>query len=160
MGRIYCLAGAIVQAGHIRIVRPLPARSRNSPLPNNGWSPFLMDGHSRWEVFEMVHPVPALSMAPHLEDVWVQALRSHGRAASSEHRRAILQAVLPPADKPLFGVELTQLHGCCWLEPGAGERSLTTVVLPSADVQFTALWREGAGDPDYRVRLPLPGHAN
>jgi hypothetical protein len=159
MGRVYCLAGAIVQSGQIRIVRPLPARSRTSPLPNNGWSPYLMDGHSRWEVFEMVHPIPAQSLAPHLEDVWVQALRSRRQVAAAEHRRAILQATPPPPDKPLFGVELMHLHGGCWLEPGAGERSLTTVVLPSADVQFTALWRDGASDPDYRVRLVLPGHA-
>jgi hypothetical protein len=30
------------------------------------------------------------------------------------------------------------------------------VLVPSADVQFTALWREGADQPDHRVSLPLP----
>ena len=75
MGRVYCLAGAIVQVGQYRIVRPLPGRAKDSPTPNNGWSPFLMDGHSRWEVFELVGPTPACTVAPHLEDVWVQSLR-------------------------------------------------------------------------------------
>jgi hypothetical protein len=159
MGRIYCLAGAITQAGQIRIVRPMPGRARNSPIANNGWSPFLMDGHSRWEIFEMIHPVPAGATAPHLEDVWVHSLRPRKRLASPEQRRLILQATLAPPEKPLFGVELLRsLGGASYLDPGTGERSLTTIRVPSAEVQFTALWRDGASEPDYRVRLSLPGH--
>src|SRR5579871_1546781 len=96
MGRVYCLAGAVYQAGQYRVVRPLPARHRDNVVPNQGWSPFLIDGHSRWEVFELVHPAPAHSAAPHLEDVWVTALKPCHRVASPDERRAILAATLPP----------------------------------------------------------------
>jgi hypothetical protein len=156
MGRVYCLAGAIVQAGGYRIVRPLPARARSSPLPNNGWSPFLMDGHSRWEVFEMVRPEPAHSPAPHVEDTWVSSLRSRKQLASAEQRRAILQATLGTAGKPIFGVELLQSYSARYVEPGNGQRSLASVVVPAEEIHFTALWRDGASEPDYRVHLPLP----
>jgi hypothetical protein len=132
-------------------------RSRNSPTPNIGWSPYLMDGHSRWEVFEMIQPKPALGIPPHLEDVSVVALRSRKQFATSEQRRAILNATLAPRDKPLFGAELSHSISACYLEPGKGERSLASVMLPSSEVQFTALWRDGTNEPDYRVRLPLPG---
>ena len=54
MGRYYCLAGVIVQAGEYRIVRPLPALDRHKCAPINGWFASRLDGHSRWEVFEMV----------------------------------------------------------------------------------------------------------
>jgi hypothetical protein len=158
MGRTWCLAGAITQAGQIRIVRPMPARSRNSPMANNGWSPYLMDGHSRWEVFEMVGHEPALALAPHLEDVWVKALRSRGRLASPEQRRTILQVTQSPPNKLLFGSPLVSSHGDArYLEPGNGERSLASVEVLAGEVQFTALWRDGANEPDYRVRLALPG---
>jgi hypothetical protein len=158
MGRVYCLAGAILQMGQIRIVRPMPARSRNSPMANNGWSPFLMDGYSRWEVFEMVRPIPAPSLAPHLEDVWVQALRPQKKFASPEQRCTILQSTLTPPGKSLFGVDLLRSFGGSYLEPGTGERSLATMMVSSAEVHFTALWRDGASEPDYRVKLNIPGH--
>ena len=158
MGHVYCLAGAIVQAGGYRIVRPLPAHGRGNPVPNQGWSPFLMDGHSRWEVFELVGPVPAKVAAPHREDVWVRALGPRGRLACREERRTILRATLAPPDQPLFGAALNHGHASSYLEPGSGERSLASVVLPSSEVHFTALWRDGADQPDYRVSLALPDH--
>lgn len=157
MGRVYCLAGAIVQAGGYRIVRPLPARGRNNPVPNQGWSPFLLDGHSRWELFDMVRPEPAGACPPHLEDVWVHGLEPLRRHASREQRRAILQATLVPPAKPIFGTALLHGYSGTYLEPGSGERSLASVTVPSAEVQFTALWRDGADHPDYQVSLPLPG---
>jgi hypothetical protein len=157
MGRSYCLAGAVVQGGQIRIVRPMPARARNATNPNIGWSPYLMDGHSRWEVFEMVQPKPISAVRPHLEDVSVQALRSRKQLATAPQRRAILRATLAPPDQSLFGAELSHSVSACYLEAGAGERSLTTLLVPSSEIQFTALWRDGATEPDYRVRLPLPG---
>jgi hypothetical protein len=157
MGRVYCLAGAVVQAGGYRIVRPLPARGRHNPVPNQGWSPFLLDGHSRWEVFEMVRPEPAGAHPPHLEDVWVHDLKSLRRQAGREQRRAILQATLTPPDKPIFGAGLLHGYSGSYLEPGGGERSLASVTVPAAEVHFTALWRDGADHPDYRVSLPLPG---
>ena len=84
MGRTYCLAGAVYQAGQYRIVRPLPSRARDNVVPNQGWSPFLFDGHSRWEVFELIHPEPARAVAPHLEDVWVTSLKPRRRLATGD----------------------------------------------------------------------------
>jgi hypothetical protein len=155
MGRLYCLAGAIRQAGQIRIVRPLPPWSRESAFPHGGWSAWQMDGHSRWEVFEMTRPAPAASLPPHLEDVQVQSLRPLGRLAPPEQRRAVLEATLAPPGKPLFGVELARAHDARYLSPGEGQRSLASVEVPASGVQFTALWRDGAEEPDCRVRLPL-----
>src|SRR5258707_1033141 len=34
---------------------------------------------------------------------------------------------------------------------------LAGALVPSAEIHFTALWRDGADHPDYRVSLPLPG---
>jgi hypothetical protein len=156
MRHSYCLSGAIVKEGKIRIVRPIPAYSDNSSRGNSGWSPYLMDGHSRWEVFEMVRPVPVLPLAPHLEDVHVQALKPCGQLATMAQRRAILQATLTPPGTPFFGIDLLRSQGgCYYLEPGTGERSLVSVEVPSAEVSFTAVWRDD--QPDYRVHLPLPG---
>lgn len=156
MGRAYCLAGAVYQAGQYRIVRPLPARARDGGFANQGWSPYLLDGHSRWEVFELIHPAPAHSVAPHLEDVWVTALKTRHRLATPDERRAVLQATLTPAGKSIFGGALTHGYSGTYAEPGGGERSLASVTATSADVQFTALWREGAEQPDHRASLVLP----
>lgn len=158
MGRIYCIAGVVVQAGAYRVVRPLPTRHRDSDgdAPNHGWSPFLLEGHSRWEVFELVQPSVAATHAPHNEDVWVHSLRPRRRFASPQERRAILGATLTPPGKPTFGTPLTHGYSGIYAEPGSGERSLASVVVPSAEVQFTALWRDGAEQPDYHVSLPLP----
>lgn len=156
MGRVYCLAGAVFQAGQYRIVRPLPSRFKDGDAMKLGWSPFLIDGHSRWEVFDLVHPVPARVLAPHLEDVWVTTLAPRRRLATPDERRAVLKATLSPPGKPIFGAALTHGYSGSFAEPGHGERSLASVLVPSADVQFTALWRDGAELPDHRVSLPLP----
>jgi hypothetical protein len=158
MGRVYCLAGAVCEAGRYRIVRPLPGHGRENPVPNQGWPPFLVDGHRRWERFELLHARPAPATPPHVEDFWVQELKPCRRPVSRQERRAVLQATLAPSDQPLFGAALNQSHGgSCHVEPGNGECSLTSVLVPSAEVEFTALYRDGAEGPDYRVRLPLPG---
>jgi hypothetical protein len=157
MGRVYCLAGAIYLGGSWRIVRPLPARQRGGPVRNAGWPPLLLDGHARWEQFELVRPERADPAPPHLEDVWVHELRPRRALAAPQDRRVILQATLRPGDKPLFGVPLERGFNSTYLQPGQGERSLASVLVPAAEVGFTALWREGTAEPDYRVRLPLPG---
>jgi hypothetical protein len=156
MGRQYCLAGALFVGGQFRVVRPLPARNRQAPVRNVGWSPFLFDGRARWEVFELLHPEPATAQPPHLEDVWVQGLRPLNRSASPAHRRAILQATLTPPDQPLFGSPLKPTRTAASLEPNAGARSLAGVVVPAGAVTFSAAWRDGAGGPDFRVTLPVP----
>lgn len=47
MGKTYCLAGVVQHDGQLRVVRPLPITRRAEAVRNIGWSPFLMDGHSR-----------------------------------------------------------------------------------------------------------------
>src|SRR5262245_1903746 len=93
MGRVYCLAGAVADRGGWKLVRPLQTKYRDSPVRNGGWSPYLLDGrHCRWEVFELVGPEPAEPQPPHLEDLWVAAMRSLRRTATPAQRRAILEA--------------------------------------------------------------------
>jgi hypothetical protein len=157
MGRQFCLAGAVVQDGEIRVVRPLPRSGRNPGAPNAGWSPYLLHGHGRWQVFEMVKPAPGDAAPPHLEDVWVHGLRPTPRVASPEQRRAILRATLAADGQPPFGAALTCSYTGSYLEPGLGQRSLVSVLVPSREVHFSASWREGAGEPDYRVSVPVPG---
>ncbi len=157
LGRQYCLAGVIAVDGHLRVVRPLPARSRNSPFPNTGWSPFLLDGWARWDVFELVAPEPGAGLAPHTEDVWVQDLRPRRTSAAPAQRRTILQATLTPADQPLFGTALKPTRAAAFLDPGTGSRSLAGALVPTRQVAFSAVRREGAAEPDFRVRLPVPG---
>jgi hypothetical protein len=157
MGHQHCLAGAAVQAGEIRVVRPLPARARSADTTHPGWSPSSLHGRSRWQVFEMVKPAPGQPAAPHLEDVWVHDLRPTARQATAEQRRAILRATLAPEGKPPFGAALGCSCAGAYLEPGQGERSLVSVVVPSREVHFSASWRDGAAEPDYRVELPVPG---
>jgi Transposase DDE domain len=89
MGTTYCVAGAITQNGQMRVVRPLWVRHRQSPVRNVGWTPFVMDGHSRWEIFELVGPEPAVSQPPHSEDVWVRDLKPTRRLATGDQRRAV-----------------------------------------------------------------------
>jgi len=96
MGRSYCLAGATAEASGYRVVRPLPVKYRGAPVANVGWSPFLFDGHARWEVFELVAPQPARHPPPHVEDVWVRGLRSCHRVANARQRQAVLAATKPP----------------------------------------------------------------
>jgi hypothetical protein len=157
MGKSYCLAGVVEQNGQLRVVRPLPARQRDAPVRNVGWSAFLMDGHSRWEVFELVGIEPAEPLPPHREDVWVRDLRPRRTLANPALRRAILQATLAAPDQPWFGAPLTTTRSAVYLTPGTGERSLASVVVPAHAIHFTASWRDGTPEPDYRVSLAVPG---
>jgi hypothetical protein len=125
----------------------------------NGWPAQLMNGRSRWEIFEMVQPVPEHALAPHLEDVWVRSLRPCNSRAAPEVRCAILQAGLAPDNTPIFGVELMWMRsGAQYLSPGTGNRSLATVMVRSAELQFTVDECQGAGESrlQYHVRLNLP----
>src|SRR5579884_1114913 len=126
MGRVYCLAGVIVQDERFRVVRPLQAREKEAVVRNVGWSPFLMDGHSRWEVFELIRPVPADPQPPHLEDVWVQSLRPRRCSAPPAQRRAVLEATLTPTGRPFFGSEMNTTRSAAYLTPGSGDRSLAS----------------------------------
>ncbi|HTU92484.1 MAG TPA: hypothetical protein VMF69_20550 [Gemmataceae bacterium] len=70
MGKLYCLAGVVQHNGQLRVVRPLPQAQRTTAVRNVGWSPFLLDGHSRWEVFELIDPKSGEPSPPHLESVY------------------------------------------------------------------------------------------
>src|SRR5262249_20124440 len=106
MGRLYCLAGAVLDAKPVRIVRPLQVKHREAPVRNVGWSPYLLDGHARWDIFELIGPVSADPEPPHLEDVWVRALRPRRRSATPEQRRDVLKATSVPPSEPVFGASL------------------------------------------------------
>src|SRR5262249_30448639 len=126
---------------------------RDGPVRNVGWSPYLLDGHSRWEVFELVGPESAEPEPPHLEDVWVRSLRPRRRLATPGQRREILEATaVRPGDIP-FGVPLTATRASLHLPPGTGQCSLTTLVLPADQITFTVSSRQGAPEPDIRVHL-------
>ena len=43
MGKTYCLAGAVVQDGRYRVIRPLLARYHDAPVRNVGWSAYQLD---------------------------------------------------------------------------------------------------------------------
>lgn len=157
MGKSYCLAGVVHQNGQLRVVRPLLARHRDAPVRNVGWPSLLMDGHSRWEVFELIGAEPAEPRAPHLEDVWVRAMRSRYTLANPAQRRAILQATLAPPDAPWFGDPLVTTRSTAYLPPNIGARSLASLLVPARAIRFTASWRDGVPEPDYRVALGVPG---
>jgi hypothetical protein len=156
MGRTYCLAGAVPEGNGFRIVRPLPGRQRHSSQRNVGWSPFMLEGHRRWEILELVRPAPANTEPPHLEDHWVAALRPRKKLADLSQRKAILQATLADSGAPLFGEPLRLTRAGGYLNLGHGQRSLATVLVPSQQVRFAGCWRNGALEPDIRVSLPLP----
>lgn len=157
MGRSYCLAGAVAEHGHYRVVRPLLVKHRDAPVRNVGWSAYQVDGHARWEIFELIGLQPAAPEPPHLEDLWVRTLRSRGALAPIAQRREVLAATTARLDEALFGVPLCSTRSAAYLLPGTGQRSLATVVVPSASVSFSVSWREGTEQPDVRVLLPLPG---
>jgi hypothetical protein len=157
MGRTYCLAGAVAEGRGYRVVRPLLAKHRAAAVRNVGWSPYLFDGHARWEVFEVVGPLPAPPQPPHVEDLWVLTLRPRRRSATPGERRAILAATQPPAGGPWFGAPLTTTRATAFLPPGSGTGSLATVVVPARGVQITASHRAGAAEIDLRVELPVAG---
>src|SRR4051812_1861470 len=102
IGKSYCLAGAVLQPGGVRIVRPLWIKFRHAPVHNVGWSAFLMDGYQRWDRFELVGAVPAETEPPHVEDLWVRGMRPLRRPATLAERRLILEATRAPAEGPLF----------------------------------------------------------
>jgi hypothetical protein len=156
MGRTYCLAGAVFQDKQWRIVRPLLTKFREGPVRNVGWSASLMDGHARWEILELIGPQPAVPEPPHLEDLWVRALRSRNASASREQRRAILAATATVPNEPIFGLDLAATRTAAYLRPGTGKRSLATLVVPSNRLRIAAAWRDGCFEPDVRVELPLP----
>jgi hypothetical protein len=64
---------------------------------------------------------------------------------------------MTPAGQEPFGTPLLPTRTAAYLEPGTGCRSLASIVVPSREAQFSALWREGADEPDFRARLPVPG---
>src|SRR5262245_44897810 len=103
MGKLYCLAGVVIDDLDVRVVRPLWVKHRDAPVRNVGWSPYQLDGHQRWEMFELVGTEPAAAQPPHLEDCWVRTLRPTGHSAPPELRRAILAATMVKAGEPVFG---------------------------------------------------------
>jgi hypothetical protein len=159
MGRSYCLAGVVREKGSYRVVRPLLAKYRTSPVRNIGWSPYLLDGHQRWEVFELLGPEPASPEPPHVEDCWVRAMRSLRRFASAAQRYEILTATMALPDRELFGAPLEATWAAAYLTPGNGASSLTTIRVPTAAVRFHVAHRVGAAESDVRVSLDAPGLA-
>ena len=119
-----------------------------------------MEGHARWEIFELIGPQPAVSEPPHVEDLWVRAMRSRRRSALPEQRRAILAATRLSPQEPLFGIHLASTRTGAYLQPGTGTRSLATLVVSPGQLCFDAVWREGRFEPDIRVELPLPDLGN
>lgn len=156
MGRAYCVAGAVFEKGGWRIVRPLLFKPRHYPPCNAGWSPYYLDGYCRWEQFEVIGSLPASLEPPHLEDLWVRALKPRRRLAPPDLRRAILDATIAPPNEPLFGAPLVTNRTAAHLAPGTGQRSLATVVVPTDQITFTAAYRWGALEADVRVTLPIP----
>jgi hypothetical protein len=157
MGRSYCLAGVTAAADGYRVVRPLPVKYYGAPVANVGWSPFLFDGHARFEVFELVNPQPARHPAPHLEDIWVGGLRPCRRVADARQRQAVLAATKPPPQEPLFGAPLQLTAGAAQLRPGVGARSLATLWVPAGEIVFHGSHRLGSETSDFRVRLGVAG---
>jgi hypothetical protein len=156
MGRSYCLAGVVMEESGPRVVRPLLARYHGLPLRNVGWSPFLLDGHKRWEVFELTGVTPAVSEPPHLEDTWVRGLKPRGRQVSPDQRRRFLQSLAVSSPDELFGAPLLTTRSAAYLAPGQGQSSLGTLLIPGAGVRFSALRRQGAPAADVRVDLGVP----
>lgn len=156
MGHVYCLAGAVRDNGGYRVVRPLLAKRRDAAVRNTGWSPYLFDGRRRWEAFEMIGPEPATPQPPHVEDLWVRALRPLNRSAGVAQRYEILTSTTVPPGRAVFGEPLTFTHAGAFLPPGVGCRSLATVAVPASSCRFRLAVRDGAAAPDVRVRIDVP----
>jgi hypothetical protein len=160
MGRSYCLAGVVRGGSGWLVVRPLLYKNPDAPVRNVGWSAYQLDGHQRWEVFDLVlvRPQPVTPEAPHLEDWWVSGLTSYRCRVATDQRRAILEASVAPAGEPLFGEPLLTTWAGAYLMPGTGRRSLTTVIVPGNRLIFRpAPQREGAAEAGLCVELPLRG---
>lgn len=154
MGRWYCLAGAVADGDSYRVVRPLLVKHRDAPVRNVGWSAYLLDGHARWEVFEVVAPVPAAPEPPHVEDLWVRSILPRRCLAPSAQRRAILAATQARRGESLFGTGLEPTRAAA-VRAGGGNRSLVTVVVPGDALAFVGSYRRPA-EPDIRVTVTLP----
>jgi hypothetical protein len=155
MGKHYCLAGAVVGSKPVRMVRPLLAKFREPAFRNVGWSAYLMDGYSRWDIFELIGAEAADPLPPHVEDIWVRAMRPCRRSAPAEERRAILEETAVAQGLSAFGVPLTLTRSSAYLPAGAGERSLATRILSPQKVRFSASLREGAEQADVRAGLGI-----
>jgi hypothetical protein len=156
MGKTFCLAGAVADGKSFRIIRPLLANNQNASVRNVGWPAYLLNGRSRWEIFELIGAEPAKTQAPHREDHWVHAIRPRNRSASREERRLILEATMTKSGESLFGVPLLPTRIAAYVPPATGLRSLTTQVVPSDEISFSFSHREGAPERDVRVMLPVP----
>jgi hypothetical protein len=142
-------------ANQVRMVRTLLARYRQTPVRNAGWSSYLMDGHSRWESFELIGLAETAPEPPHLEDISVRSFRSRKILASPEHRQTILaETAIQPGD-PIFGVPLVTTRSSAYLLSGTGHRSLATLMVPFDRIRFEGASRLGAQEPDMRVWLPI-----
>lgn len=179
MGKTFCIAGVTAEGQGWKTVRPLPVPfpmgrragagligaiaaaikkpNTTAPIPRNvGWFPDRLAGIERWAIVELIDPKPAEIERPHIEDLWVRALRLTGKSAPVEMRHAILGATSVSGFRPHFGVPLVTTRTSAYLQPGLGERSLVTVMVPARDVWFVASEREGAGASEVRVNLRVP----
>jgi hypothetical protein len=160
MGRTYCLAGAVLEGEQWRVVRPLLTKFREAVVRNVGWSAYLMDGHARWEIMELIGPQPADAEPPHVEDLWVRAMKSRRSFAAPAQRRAILAAAMAGPSESLFGVNLASMRTVAYVPTGVGTRSLATLIVSTKRLRFDAVWRENRVEPDIRVEVPLPDLGN
>jgi hypothetical protein len=155
LGHSYCLGGVVVDDLTMHIVRPLPVRHRGAPSATVGWSPYMLEGYSRWEIFELLGPETSAPSPPHLEDVWVRSLRPRRQSASAEQRRSILAATAATSSSALFGGALMLTRSAGYLAPNTGVRSLATLIVPAATIRFAGSWRAGTPEPSIRVTLPI-----
>jgi hypothetical protein len=156
MGKSYCLAGVVIDKDGSHVVRPLLAKNREAPVRNTGWSAYQLDGHQRWEVFELVGAETAPPEPPHLEDMWVRTLRSRRCLVPLDYRRVLLQATTARPGETVFGESLQLTHASAYLPPGHGQRSLATLIVPADRIRFSASRRDGAVDADIRAALRIP----
>jgi hypothetical protein len=157
MGNAFCLAGVVHEKGTWRVVRPLLAKGRELPARTVGWAPRNVYGRARWEAFELIGPEPAVGEPPHLEDVWVRALRPRNGVAGPGERREILTATAAQAGEVPFGAPLIRTRAAAYLRPGMGRQSLATLEVSAVRITFSASQRQGTLLPDVRVSLPVPG---
>lgn len=155
LGKAYCLAGVVIDGSTLHIVRPMPLKYRTPEAPIVGWPPYLLVGHQRWDLFELIKPEAANLTPPHFEDVWVQSLRPRRTTATPAQRRAILAATAVTTSDALFGAPLTATHGAAFLPAGSGRCSLATWIMPADRIRFGGSWRVDMLEPDFRVTLPV-----